>query len=405
MAKKRARIVIIDDDANFMQMATMLLNKANYDVFGAGNGVEGLSLVDSTKPDLVIIDMLMPLMGGAELTRELRSRPHSQHLPILILSNLDRVEDKLEGFKAGADDYVTKPVNPKELLARIQALLNRSSFGQSQPAYKIALIGAKGGVGVTTLALNIGVALAQREHPVALAELHSSRGALRHLLNVAHAPDFCDLLAKEPDGVRGNAVLERTIRHSSGLHLLLAPAAPCENPLTPEHVAALLAPLSDESEVLLLDLPADDGPVVRRALELSDVILLVTEAEPLSLLAARAFLKTLKSWEVDDRVDSVAVTRVPSGMMLTRIEIENEMGLAGGEGQRDSYHSMLLKGQLGRRNRLLTTIPPGPELFASAAGAGVPLLLVEPSSAPARAISDLAATLADGLAEVEAQKI
>lgn len=402
MAKKRARIVIVDDDANFVQMATMLFNKANYDVFGASNGVEGLSLVDSTRPDLVIIDMLMPLMGGAELIRELRSRPQSQQLPILVLSHLERIEDKLEAFQAGADDYVIKPVNPKELLARIQALLKRSSFGQTQPAHKIALVGAKGGVGVTTLALNIGVALAQREHQAALVELHSSRGALRHLLNIANAPSFCDLLAKEPDRVRANAVLERTVRHSSGLHLLLAPDAPCESPLTPEHVAALLSPLSDESEYLLLDLPADDGPVVRHALELSDLVLLVTEAEPLSLLSARSFLKTLKSWEVDDRVDSVAVARVPSGMMLTRIEIENEMGLAGGEAQRDSYHSMLLKGQLGRRNKLLMTIPPGPELFASAASSGVPLLLVEPSSAPARAISDLAAILAESVAEAEA---
>jgi pilus assembly protein CpaE len=405
MARKRARIVIIDDDANFVQMATMLFNRANYDAFNAGNGVEGLTLVDSTQADLVIIDMVMPLMGGVELIRELRSRAQSEHVPILVLSNLSRVEDKLEAFQAGADDYVTKPVNPKELLARIQALLKRSSFGQTQPAHKIALVGAKGGVGVTTLALNIGVALAQREHQVAIAELHGSRGALRHLLNVPNAPDFCDLLAKEPDSVRPNAVLERVIRHSSGLYLLLAPAERCENPLTPEHVPALLAPLSDESEFLLLDLPADDGPVARKALELSDLILLVTEAEPLSLLSARSFLKTLKSWELDDRVDSVAVARVPSSMMLTRIEIENEMGLAGGEAQRDSYHSMMLKGQLGRRNKLLTTIPPGPELFSSAASSGVPLLLVEPSSAPARAISDLAATLVESLGEAETQKI
>ncbi len=405
MARKRARIVIIDDDANFVQMATMLFNRANYDSFNASNGVEGLTLVDSAQADLVIIDMVMPLMSGVEMIRELRSRSRSEHLPILVLSNLDRVEDKLAAFQAGADDYVTKPVNHKELLARIQALLKRSSYGQTQPAHKIALVGAKGGVGVSTLALNIGVALAQREHEVAVAELHGSRGALRHLLNVANAPDFCDLLAKEPANVRPNAVLERVIRHSSGLHLLLAPAARCENPLTTEHLPPLLAPLSNESEYLLLDLPADDDPLVRAALELSDVILLITEAEPLSLLAARSFLKTLKSWEVADRVDSVAVARVPSSMMLTRIEIENEMGLAGGEAQRDSYHSMMLKGQLGRRNKPLATIPPAPELFSSAASSGVPLLLVEPSSGPARAISDLAAMLVEALGETEAQKI
>jgi Flp pilus assembly CpaE family ATPase len=364
-----------------------------------------VSLVESTNPDLVIVDMVMPLMGGADVTRELRARARGQHLPIIILSNLDRVEDKLEGFRAGADDYVTKPVNPKELLARIQALLNRASFGQAQPAHKIALLGAKGGVGVTTLALNLGVALAQRDYGVALAELHGSRGALRHLLNVAGAPDFCELLGKEPGALRANAVLERVIRHSSGLHLLLGPAEACEHPLTADHLPPLLAPLSDESDFLLLDLPADDSALVRRALELADLILLVTEAEPLSLISARYLLQTLKQWDADDRVDSVAVARAPSSMMLTRIEIENEMGLAGGEAQSDSYHSMLLKGQLGRRRKLLATIPPGPELFASAASAGVPILLVEPSSAPARAITDLAATLIDSLAEVEAVKI
>lgn len=393
---KKAQILVIDDDTNLLRVMGVLLERSDYGFHSATNGVEGLALAESVRPDLIVLDMAMPFMKGTEVCRRLREQAHTSRIPVLMMSNLERIEDKLAGFEAGADDYVTKPVNPKELLARINALLVRSLYRTPQSAVTIAVIGAKGGVGVTSVAVNMAAALVQQEHTVTLAELHSGRGELRLHLNLAAAPNLGKLLALEPQSIV-RADVERFIQvHQSGLRTFLAPEVVGEYPMTSQHVAAMIEALEPGSDYLILDLPPLlDGPT-RKALQVSDVILLVTEPEALSALGARMLLRALKALQVDDRVLVVGVARVPSGTSMTRLELENELSLGHLERQDESEE------RYAASVGVTAMIPPEPEAFQESVRQGVPMVSMEPSARSSRAMAELAEKLATSLSMTKA---
>jgi diguanylate cyclase (GGDEF)-like protein len=125
------RILVVDDDRNLRKIIQTNLELAGYDVSTAANGEEALGMLDSMQPDLIVLDVMMPLMDGYEVARRVRRHPSNTHVPIIMLTAKSEVEDKLAGFEAGADDYITKPFGPQELLARVRAKIRRVEVDSS----------------------------------------------------------------------------------------------------------------------------------------------------------------------------------------------------------------------------------------------------------------------------------
>jgi two-component system, OmpR family, alkaline phosphatase synthesis response regulator PhoP len=115
-------ILVVDDESKIVQLVRDYLEHAGYKVRTAGDGRAALSLVHSEKPDLVILDLGLPHMDGLDFTRQLRK---SSNLPIIMLTARSEEADKLVGLELGADDYITKPFSPKELVARVRVLFRR----------------------------------------------------------------------------------------------------------------------------------------------------------------------------------------------------------------------------------------------------------------------------------------
>jgi diguanylate cyclase (GGDEF)-like protein len=118
-------ILVVDDDRNLRKIIQTNLELAGYDVMTASSGNDALRILDAIQPDLVVLDVMMPLMDGYEVARRIRRHPSNTHVPIIMLTAKGEVEDKLAGFDAGADDYMTKPFGPQELLARVKAKIRR----------------------------------------------------------------------------------------------------------------------------------------------------------------------------------------------------------------------------------------------------------------------------------------
>lgn len=136
-----ARILIVEDEAAIRELLVVNLSHAGHTVIEAVDAAEAIRQIDVQRPDLLVLDWMLPDVPGTDLARRLRSAPDTQDLPIIMLTARGQEGDRLYGFDAGVDDYVSKPFSPRELLARIRALLRRAgNDGEtaSPPALDIA---------------------------------------------------------------------------------------------------------------------------------------------------------------------------------------------------------------------------------------------------------------------------
>lgn len=119
----KGRILIVDDDKTLVRLMREALSKAEYDVITAANGIDALQELYAKQPDLVLLDVMMPRMDGWETAQRIRQ---VSPVPVIMLTAKDEESDKLKGFAAGVDDYVTKPFSFAEIVARVSAVLHRS---------------------------------------------------------------------------------------------------------------------------------------------------------------------------------------------------------------------------------------------------------------------------------------
>ncbi|WP_308910027.1 phosphate regulon transcriptional regulator PhoB [Pseudokordiimonas caeni] len=121
----KTKILLIEDDENISELVKYNLTRAEFSVITAADGEEGLLLATEESPDLILLDWMLPNLSGLEICRRLRRNNSTAHTPILMLTARADEPDRIRGLETGADDYITKPFSPKELVARIQAVLRR----------------------------------------------------------------------------------------------------------------------------------------------------------------------------------------------------------------------------------------------------------------------------------------
>lgn len=124
-------ILVVDDEKNIVDLIEIYARQQGYATLRAHDGRTGLDLVASASPDLVVLDLMLPVLDGWEVCRQIRAK---SDLPIIMLTARDDDVDKIVGLELGADDYMTKPFNPRELMARIKAILRRREGGAPKPA-------------------------------------------------------------------------------------------------------------------------------------------------------------------------------------------------------------------------------------------------------------------------------
>jgi DNA-binding response OmpR family regulator len=127
-------VLIVEDDKNIQELLQLYLEKEGYTVTVADDGGQGLSKFRTEKPDLVILDVMMPVMNGWDVCRAIRAESRT---PVIMLTAKGELDDKITGLKAGADDYITKPFEMRELIARIEAVLRRSDNAEEKKSRRL----------------------------------------------------------------------------------------------------------------------------------------------------------------------------------------------------------------------------------------------------------------------------
>jgi two-component system phosphate regulon response regulator PhoB len=125
MGHVKAKILVVEDDANLVELISYNLRNEGFDVIVTEDGEEALVLADEEHPDLVILDWMIVNLSGIEVCRRMRRNPATANLPIIMLTARSEESDRIRGLETGADDYITKPFSPRELVARVRAVLRR----------------------------------------------------------------------------------------------------------------------------------------------------------------------------------------------------------------------------------------------------------------------------------------
>jgi DNA-binding response OmpR family regulator len=382
------KILIVDDDVDTLRLVGLMLQRQGYQITAASNGTQALSLAQAEKPDLIILDVMMPDLDGYEVTRRLRSNPGTAAIPIIMFTAKSQVDDKVTGFEVGADDYLTKPTQPRELFAHVKAVLARGSKNTApaqavlgEKGTVIGILAAKGGLGLSTLALNLGVAVhARHKKEVLVAELRPGEGSLGLELGYTQPDSLANLLQKNPSEITLQIVENELTSHSSGLRLLLSSYQPqdAQHTQNTEGYEAIVRFLAYLGETVLLDL----GPALplrtEKTLSLCDSIILVTEPIPTTITRTKTMID-----------DLVRLGFGKGRMIITMVSRQRtEMQLSWSQAQEKLGHPIDV------------TFTPAPEQIYQAVKANVPVIVQHPESMLAQQFYKLA----DQVAKLVRQK-
>ena len=369
------KILIVDDDVDTLRLVGIMLQRQGYQIVAAANGQQGLTKVLEEKPDLILLDVMMPDMDGYEVARRLRQNSATAKIPILMFTAKAQLDDKVTGFESGADDYLTKPTHPSELQAHIKALLSRGVESQKQAGGKhghlTAVLSARGGLGVSTLAVNLAVGLFTRtQSQVALAEMVPGKSTLGLDLGMPNQKGLVNFLKGSPSDVTRDRVKKSLVSHISGIKLLLASEQPGDLPLVanvPQYEAIIktLTPLTSFS---VLDMGTSLLPFAQKILPMCDDVVVVVEGVPNTVQHTKTLIGTLTGMGIKtNQIIAVLNARVRSETQMTTAAVQEKLG-----------------------HPIAITVTPAPDLFTQATRMQTAAILCQPSGATARQIIALA---------------
>ena len=295
-----ANILVIDDEADLLEMMRLVLEqRGGHQTVLSAEGPDGLAQALADPPDLAIIDVMMPGITGYDICRQMRANPATASVPILILTARAQPMDRDAAMDAGADDYMTKPVMMVELLERVDALLAGRSEQPSTFAGMFVLMSLRGGVGVTTLAVNLAAMLAQAgDGAVCLVDLCSSSGHVALQLGLRPDPNWSDFVGIADVNVPDTeTIAAHLLQHSSGLQVLASPFVPVVGRgLSQKAVQAVFGILQQQFEIVVVDVPAVLDEVTMEVLEAASAVGLVVTVESPAIQTTIGTLRALQQW-------------------------------------------------------------------------------------------------------------
>ncbi len=274
-----AKIVAVDDDPAGQRLMKLILSAAGHEVSAASNGIQGVQMVTQQVPELVILDVMLPGIDGFEVCRRLRAGVSTKNIPIIMLSGKTQASDRETALRMGANEYLVKPVDRQILIKTVSSLLEAKTEPVISKGRLLAFIGARGGMGTSTVSTNVAVALQKSGKPTLLIDMNPSYSSLGEMIGL----DAENSIAVIFQGTRGTISKDKLnslfVRHESGLKLLWGETYPAESDVyNPGEVKALVGELRESADFIVADIPASPTDNSIAVLTSADSVMLVTGA-------------------------------------------------------------------------------------------------------------------------------
>ncbi len=385
-----SRVLVVDDTKLITRMIRDKLVATGYVVEEAYDGQEALSKLKSFNPDLMILDVMLPGMDGYQIARAVRQDPIAGHTPIIMLTAKAGIAEKIAGFEAGADDYLTKPFDPTELEMRVRVLIARSKAPRRapdealSPGKVICVFSLRGGSGTTSIAVNLAAALAQLyESAVPLVDLALEASSDSLMLDLIPKFTLSNLAREDISAIDSELLNEYLTPHASGIRLLAAPASPVlAEFVTPKLIQTILPRLKRGFAHTVVDTAHHLSELNLAAFDVSDHIVLVLTPDMLATRATTTALETFRSLAYPIERLMIVLNWVFPRRGLPQKEIEAALG-----------------------QPISLVIPHDSEATVRAINEGVPVIIAQPNTPWAYEIEKLAhrLTTPDVRARAESQ--
>lgn len=377
------KILIIDDDVDTLRLVGLMLQRQGYLISAASNGAQGLAKALEERPDLILLDVMMPDMDGYEVTRRLRKNPATVAIPILMFTAKTQLDDKVTGFEVGADDYLTKPTHPTELQAHVKALLARATPKENSETttalhehhgYIIGILATRGGLGVSTLASNLAASLFTRaQTDVILAELTPGQGTLGSDFGISNPKGLAEILQGSVAEVTREKVQSTLTHHNSGIKILPASENPRDVTLISQvqNYEALTARLASQARFVVLDLGVGLPSFVQKLLPMCNECMVVLEGVPGTIQHTKLLIEEIANLGVPGKnINAVLNNRQRSEAQMAWTNVQDKLG-----------------------HPITATLTPAPELFMQAARMQTPAVMSQPTNMTSQQFLKIADTV------------
>lgn len=317
------RILVIDDDPHLLTILSKLLSRNNFDVILAENGTIGLEKAQALRPDLIVLDIIMPGMDGFQVAERLQNDPNCAGIPIMVLTAYASPYGRKAAIEAGVDDFVTKPFGLQELLERIKSMIATPDSGVNDPtlplesvrrARLISVHSLYGSTGCTALAVNLAVALEKKWRlPTLLLDGDYERGQVADALGAAEDVTWIDLAEADELQSALQPLADDEAAQERGLNAVALPGdlAGATQPGRPSVLGRVLQ-LKQRYEYIVADLTHEFEGNTYEVLASSEKILYVFSPQPRSLKLAKEALALYTVRGIDmDKVELIMVDEVP----------------------------------------------------------------------------------------------
>jgi pilus assembly protein CpaE len=356
------RILVVDDDIDSLKLISLMLQRNGYEVFAANSGLQALTRAAADTPDLIILDVMMPDMDGYEVCRRLRADTRTRAIPIIMFTAKTLIDDKVAGFEAGADDYLTKPTHPAELATRVRAILSRNAAQRPAASVRgkvIGVIGAKGGVGATTLTVNLAAARMMHGETPIVADFRLGMGTMALSLGITRTQGMANVLAKPIDQITPRLIESELVAHNSGLRGLFSSVRIAESAVewSREAGVAVIRGLRSLSRLTYLDLGAGLNPTNYALQRECDQVILVIDAVYVTIMAAREIVQEIGGGIGEQqRLHAVVINRSASAPPAWK-DVEQTLGV-----------------------EIRSVVSLASDLFSQALHSNVPAVMLQPSA-------------------------